>query len=458
MYNEYQQVPIQVDDKERNETRPVADLFNDIVELEPKIITDMVPDNGPEQKAAFLAGKIENPNNHYPNIETKNYAGNVETITGLAHEIAEHPELSPKFAQSYEDFADRYVKVNHLLELARDFKAAADDERDDIAGRYVELGSEIYGKPDETVFRTMLAEKLARIDKKELSGRAAEVKAELMELVVGIETGTDETRFKPSPETIEWMHNAVESLYGTLLEHVPSDVASFDAQAAKGVFESILREEFGEAAEGWVVDVEPAQSVNVKATEKRIVIPVDRDISSAVMRGLVVHEVGVHVLRAIQGANTDLTPLSSGLAGYLDSEEGLGVIMEQGSKGVYREAGVDHYVTIGLAALKQKSFREAFEIKWRLSALINLKAGTDLTDASIEKSRNTAYGAVMRTYRGTDALPMFKDLSYYNGAVEIWKYLEENRGDDLALSLLLMGKANPANDDNKRVLLETRTM
>lgn len=53
--------------------------------------------------------------------------------------------------------------------------------------------------------------------------------------------------------------------------------------------------------------------------------------------------------------------------------------------------------------------------------------------------------------------PLFKDLSYYNGSVEVWKYLESIRGDDLQLSLLLAGKID-VSKEHQRVILESHSL
>jgi hypothetical protein len=264
-------------------------------------------------------------------------------------------------------------------------------------------------------------------------------------------------RFQPSDDTVEWMHEVTQTLYGGMLAHVP-DKETFSPADVQAVFKSIIDEEFGEAAADWTVDVEPAKSINVKSTEKRIVIPEDRgELSVQQVRQLVVHEMGVHMLRAVTGSETDLEPLANGLADYYDAEEGLGMVMEQALNGKYKEAGVDHYITAGLAYHDNKDFRDIFEVKWRLSALSALKDGADITDAAIKKAKSTAYGGTMRVMRGTDELPWFKDLSYYNGSVDMWRHLESIKGDDTKFMFVLMGKANPANIAHERILYETAT-
>lgn len=253
------------------------------------------------------------------------------------------------------------------------------------------------------------------------------------------------------------MQGVAQSLYGGMLSHVPEQDA-FTPEEVREVFDEIIRDEFGGAAEGWAVSVEAAKSINVKAAEKKLVIPQDRsEISHSTLRNLVVHELGVHVLRAVNGSETNLRPLGLGLNKYYDSEEGLGVIMEQAISGDFKERGVDHYITAGLAHYANKDFRGVYEVKWRLGALERVDNSGELSEDQIEIARDVAYGGAMRIFRGTDELPWFKDLAYYNGASSMWRYLEEICGDDLKFMFVLMGKANPADDTHMNTLLETST-
>ena len=175
------------------------------------------------------------------------------------------------------------------------------------------------------------------------------------------------------------------------------------------------------------------------------------------VENLVVHEIGVHMLRSITGGETDMLPLRSGLSDYYDTEEGLGVVMEQALSGKFAERGVDHYITAGLAHFDNKDFREAFEIKWRLSLLGSVDDESEVSDEQIVKAKKTAFTQTLRSFRGTNDMPLFKDLSYYNGSVEVWKYLESVKGDDLLLSLLLAGKVNTS-ADHRRVILESKSV
>ena len=163
------------------------------------------------------------------------------------------------------------------------------------------------------------------------------------------------------------------------------------------------------------------------------------------------------MLRAVTGGEADVFPLANGLSGYSDAEEGLGVVMEQALNGEFAERGVDHYITAGLAYFDNQDFRGAFEAKWRLSLLSSITAGDQVDDVKIMRAKKVAFTRTLRSFRGTNDLPLFKDLSYYNGSMEVWKYLESIRGDDLQLGLLLAGKVNTSKE-HQRAVLESRSV
>lgn len=438
--------------------KPLLELESDLERIEPKPIASFVPSNGEEQKAAFLNGEVRNPDHAYPRLEGVDYNKIKQDIEELGEQIVSSPELNPKFAIAYEDFIENYLLKNRLINLAHIYNSSTvDDEKAAAKDEFVKINIELYGEPDESIYRSLLNEQLKDIKNANLPERASQVRDELFELVNISSELESNPRPQPSEEAIAWTHEIVVSLFEGALSCVPDQVV-FTKEDTKAVFEKILREVFEESAEDWVVSIEAAQSLNVKAAEKKIVIPETmRDLKQATMRKLIVHELGVHVLRSIIGEDTDLTLLKTGLRDYYDAEEGLGVVFEQALVGKYEERGIPHYITAGLVYYDHKDFRDTYEIKWRLNTLEKLKAGKDLTDESIDKTKGIAYNQVMRILRGTDELPWFKDLSYYNGAADIWKHIEEIKGDDIKLLFLLMGKADPSNIEHERLLYETRS-
>jgi uncharacterized protein DUF1704 len=437
----------------------VVEYYDKLVTYEPKLVSNFVPADAAEQKEAFLSGIIENPDHTYARLAGIDFIAQETGITEAGRGILQSPDLNPKFRPSYESFIESYQQRTHMMKLVRDFKQAPADERGAIGEECMRLNIDLYGAPDEMTYYSLLQEKVVAIDGKELVGRAVEIRTELAELLPPIDTTRMIERFVPSDETIQWMHGVANTLYGGMLTHVPDDKENFSPTELQAIFAGILSDEFGGEADGWRVDIEPAKSINVKPGEKRIVIPETRgNVPREQVRSLIVHEIGVHVLRAIMGETTDFHLLRQGMVGYLDSEEGLGKVMEQALAGTFKEAGIDHYITAGAAYFDHKDFRELFELKWRLSTLGKVNSGTELTNEQIEQSKNTAYNETMRCLRGTDELPWFKDLSYYNGSVGMWKHLESIRGDEIQFMFVLMGKADPARIDHQRAQYETRTV
>ena len=431
------------------------ELYNQLIVYEPKPIARFVPADAKQQRDAFMSGEIHSPHHDYDRLDKIDFTQSTEKIIEIGEDIRTNPGLNPKYLSVYEQFVDKYIKRTDFMRTARDYnKATGDIEKAEYATRFMDLNKELYGEPDETIYRSLLQEKLDAIAMKQLSPEHGVLRNQLFSMIdynPGLSEATD--RFRPSSETVQWVQGIAETLYNGMLSHVP-DQESFSVDEIKEVFTTIITQEFGEAAKGWQVDIEPAKSINVKCTEMRVVIPEGRkDLSWSDLRKMVVHELGIHMLRSIIGEDTDLTLLKSGLSEYYDSEEGLGVVMQQAIEGKFKEAGVDHYITAGLAYYDTKDFREIYDIQWRILALIK----SDISDEVIEKSKDTAYEKTMRSLRGTDNLPWFKDLAYYNGAIGVWKHLEKIKGDDLLFSLVLLGKVDPTNIDHQRVVLETRS-
>ena len=160
---------------------------------------------------------------------------------------------------------------------------------------------------------------------------------------------------------------------------------------------------------------------------------------------IITHELGVHVLRAMPYQNMRIHAFSRGLPGYETIDEGIAKLMEQGVSGIYQESGIVHYITVGLSYFFRMNFRQIFEIQKRLQ---KLAGGT---------SEIVCYNSVQRAFRGTTALPVHKDLVYYNGAVQVWKYVEQHVDDpQLFDTLLLSAKTDIFNPAQMQLVYEAK--
>jgi hypothetical protein len=443
----------------------LEELFNQLLTLEPRPISNFVPTNAAEQKALFMSGDIQNPDHVYEKLDAIDFEANREKIRIIGDQIVAHPDVPPKYIDAYMQFVQRYEDVTSFMELAQRYKNANDTDKPAVRDEYMKKNIELYGQPDETTYRSLLSERLSSIRDKELSDEQSVIRDELF-AIVDSENLQKTERFRPSDETVEWLQDVTvgqEGLFEGPLRHVPEQ-ASFTSDEIKAIFEEILIVEFGEILrdedngilEGWKVVIEDAAKINVKSAEKTIVIPADRDLEIEEMKDRIVHELGIHYLRSVMGEQTDLFIFRLGLSEYLETEEGLGVVMEQARVGKYREAGIDHYITAGLAQFEGKDFREIYEIKWRIDLLADIEAGPK--NKSVSKSQDLAYTNTTRFFRGTDDLPWFKDLSYYNGSAEVWKHFEAIKGNYIEFMLVLLGKANAGDPAHRRTMLETATV
>ena len=458
---------------ERYSVESIENLYAQLMDLSPKIVTMFTPSNRAEQEEKFLSGEVRNPQFVYEKLGTADFEAVIKNIQQLGDSILNHPDLPSRHRKVYEEFIKNYQKQTELLLCAQMYHVVGSEYRQDIAERYARLNVENYGEPEEETYRSLLGEKLKNIHSKKLTGKASKLREELFGMVDFDSDMDIPERFRPSDETVEWIHDVARSLYGGMLSHVPVDKSEFCPHELQEIFVNVIQNEFNTygnsggvrfyngAAEGWRVSVEEAGSINVRSSEKKIVIPDNGMMRSREkVEELIVHEIGVHMLRAITGGETDVPPLANGLSGYYDTEEGLGVVMEQALRGKFAERGVDHYITAGLAHYDKKDFRGAFEVKWRLSLLNSIKDGDDISDKKIEKAKKTAFAQTLRSFRGTNDMPLFKDLSYYNGSVEVWRYIDsmmetvDNR--DLKLFLLLAGKAS-ISVEHRGIVLDSKT-
>lgn len=419
----------------------VKNIYDELIALEPKPITLFLPSNSEQAKEKFLLNNSPAPELNYNDLLRIDFQALQDEANRKFELLFDSKDLNAEYSEIYVQWHNRFLEQIVFLKLAAEFLVTKNLT---TLNEWKQVNRNLYGYPDYYTFNSILSEKLNLLHANVLSFESRRTLNQVLSMLPGI-PATEKAMFVPHPETVLWVQKMVFEKFGELLEPLDSfDEKTLFAPSEVAVFlQDALNKLKG--AQGWKVSVEVAQSVNVKSSEKKIIVPsFALPVKAKRVKELIVHEVGVHALRAINGTLSGHLLLGHGLPYYYDAEEGIGVVFEQALSGVYQPRGGDHYLTVGFMEFLGFNFRETFEVKWRLKLLEADSKSGKTWDGLHSESRSLAYGQVMRIARGTGH-PWFKDLSYHNGSEKIWQFLEEHRGDEEAFKVLFAGKGDPTN-------------
>ncbi len=440
----------------KNELLDTREVFKD---SEPKVISTFTPENANEAKSEFLENdNLSRPNNKYEKLNSGEIENLYQNISNAILAVENDNSLGEIEREMYNTQLETRIKTVKMLEAAYDFrKAESLADRQKAQEEFMKNNIEVYGEPDFETFHSLLSDKITKIESLELDEKGEKIRSEFYELIEKDENvSQDLKRFKPSDEVFHNFGEIIKDLYSKQLELIPEkDDDRYSAEEIFGVFENILKDFENDGFSEFNVEWKDSGAIAVSAKEKKIFIPKNRKpVSKKELEGLVVHEIGTHYMRAQMGELYNNQALRTGLDGYMNTEEGIARAMEIAVKGDYQEAGVQHYLTAGFAYFNNMSFRKAFETNWRMGIL---DGKNNFSEENIDKKRLIAYRNTQRIFRGTDELPWFKDLSYFNGGQEIWKYIEENIDSPTLIDDFLLGGKNDLLDsDQQRQIYELK--
>lgn len=441
----------------KNEFLDTKEIFK---ESEPKAISTFTPKNANEAKLEFLENDdLSRPNNEYEKLNSDEIKNLYQNISNAILAVENDNSLGEIEREMYNTQLETRIKAVKMLEAACNFrKAESLADKQKAQEEFMKNNIEVYGEPDFETFQSLLSDKITKIDALKLDEKGEKIRSEFYELIKKDEILNQNTeRFKPSNEVFHNFGEIIKYLYSKQLELIPEKDSNekYSAKEIFEVFENILKDFEKDGFSKFNVEWKDSGAIAVSAKDKKIFIPENRKpVSKKELEGLVVHEIGTHYMRAQTGEAYDNQALRTGLDGYMNTEEGIARAMEMAVKGKYQEAGVQHYLTAGFAYFNSMSFREAFETNWRMGIL---DGKNNFSEENIDKKRQIAYRNTQRIFRGTDELPWFKDLSYFNGGQEIWKYIEENIDSPTLIDdFLLGGKNNLFNSDQQRQIYELK--
>ena len=299
--------------------------------------------------------------------------------------------------------------------------------------RYTQATSEIYGMPEPDLAQQLWYEQLED----------------------GVEV---ESPFRSVAEKVgEFLNGEYETVFNVL----DADSSSVETITPSGVadkFESalaVLAREYDPAWSDWTVERNNEKdSLSVVAGSKKILVGMHRaNIQPQQLKALFAHEVLVHGLRGVNGQKIS-KEFGTGLPGYLDAEEGLGVFVEYAISGKISDKNIDRYVDVAYALGqidgKEHTRRELLEHAMNRAIMRNEKSEQKKTESDLVKE---VYAHVNRIYRGSlgnEHVGVFtKDISYHKGFIEMARYIQAQVEDGKSVSdimtFLLSGKFDPTN-------------
>jgi hypothetical protein len=391
------------------------------------------------QKEAFLSGEIENPDLDYPllDIETIN---NIESsLMRLKQDILEQ-ETNEIVCNVYR------WKINEKVAELRMMKSSHNGDM----RRFERYSKYIYGKPSDEVFQYTIYNLNNKISKAlDSDNPDIKVAAEILMQTLGeldIET-THPDISTPSDDTVELARVQTKREFNNIL-NIPLEDGKYDSNSIRNAFEEALRES---NADGWeAIIVDNSTSISTNQEQKNVTIPESRVLPSKTrLQSLLVHEVGTHVARRVNGENTKLRLLSLGLDRYEQGEEGVATMREQVLKSSVNDfSGLEGHLAISLAMGldgKKRDFRETYEVLEKYFYFKALGAKKSPEEALIS-AKNDAYKRCIRTFRGTDCktkgVCFTKDMIYREGNIGVWDVIRNNPDEMTRFSV---GKYDPSN-------------
>ena len=420
------------------------DSFAKIASLQAYEYLNGNPEYRKEQKDKFISGVIKNPELDYPDIDFDRLVRAETDLLSMKQDIISN-EQNEIVRQTYR------WRLNEKIAEFRMLKAVSSGDMH----RFQRYCNFIYGKPSPDIFAYTVssirikAEEAVNSEDNFVSQTASELLQLLPEL-----TKPKITEL-PDKTIVNYAYVQTGIELGNLI-NIPNDLTNFEAYQIKEVFESALQQ-LGDNE--WQVSIDDQTSrtaIGVSQEEKQVKIPQGRSVGKSRLVGLIVHEIGTHVARRVNGERSRLKLLGLGLDRYEIGEEGVATMREQAlAQKADDFRGLEGHLAIGLAVGldgQRRDFRQVYEVLEKHYLLNNLTKGKGF-DEALEKAQNSAWNNTVRTFRGTDCrtpgVCFTKDIIYREGNIGVWTVVRSNPEE---MAHFNIGKYDPSNSRHLWIL------
>jgi hypothetical protein len=390
------------------------------------------------QKKLFFENKIENPTLLYSKLDKQKLLTQQKSLSKLKEDILEN--------ESNNAVKEAYIgKIDYELGQIELYLATLTNDM----LRFKECTENLYSAPTEEIFKLTLKEIFQETDTYTSKQKEVlEAKAFLEETFSNI----DLSHIKVQIPTHEDFKNAQKKLASKIsfINNISTKKEELDASDCKDMLEQALKYLNIKRWKAKIDNDSQIDTINIKKKEKLVAIPSQRKANAEKFRKTVVHEIGCHVVRAINGQKTSLRLLSLGLDRYLPVEEGLASLYEQLLDEEFTAfTGKMHYFAISLAYGMdgtKRDFRQLFEVIKHYCLIKHLSSESNDLSKAQEKSYEEAWKVCIRTFRGTDCktpgICWTKNLAYRIGNIKLWHLIMENSKE---IDRIDIGKYDPTN-------------
>lgn len=315
----------------------------------------------------------------------------------------------------------------------------------------------VYGTPSPRIYAHTIAQlhadtqKLLSLSKEPVQSAAQAFLSKLPEITYRSDIVT------PDKETITKVFTFFREKMELLLSGITGieeDLRDWSGTELRDVFSKSLRAI--ELFDWNAVTSKSHYYLSVSGETKEVRVPAKRRIPHQRLLALLAHEVGVHVVRRINGSSSPLLLLGTGLDHYQPGEEGVATLLEEATLGTFHLlVRPERYLAIGAVyglSGRPYSFAEVFEL---------LESYYYLQEIQTRKSKivtrrvaqRLAWEACMRVFRGADfgtpGVCSTKDIIYQDGNIQIWELIQNNPKE---VQRFLCGKYDPANARHRDIL------
>lgn len=428
-----------------------------------------------EQEHLFQSGEVRNPSLNYP-VLAKNdaaaiLAGMERTVLDLMADSTDIAHDEDRETALYDILRIRRLEVG-MLDISRLFING--QPLDEKAVEFFNLANdEVHGKLETARFKALMLE-VQQKSRQLLGADIPEIVQEAASYIIantGAVTSKDEiTRpIEVNLDQLNRLGELVREKFADLIACVPKK------EEGETLSTEELLEVFKKAHQvrntGWGQRIQPGKkSVDTRQSELNTVIGDKRkEPTSAEAKALIIHENAVHVERRRRGdASGDMLLGGTGLAGYLDAEEGLAKILEQALSGKASDSGVQYYTALGLARgldSAPRDFRDVYELEYRRRIIKDYEDKGDIDEKRSQKLKELAYNTCVRIFRGTPCdvpgMVYTQDQAYYMGNQKMLEVvlnivdLPDAQRDE-AFDILFAAKYDPTNTLHVKLVNKAR--